>query len=281
MKKVAVLIDGGFFINRVFFTARKYYRNHKFTSSELIKIYWNIVNFHCTYKQRADMEDTLYRVYFYDCPPLAPTDQKKYPLPEVDSGHKTPKNFNPKTHPPYILRRELHTALAQTRKTALRLGKLGKETEWQLKSETLKALIKKEITWDQVTNDDFFLEVTQKGVDTKIGLDISTLAYEKLVDKIVLVTGDSDFVPAAKLARMKGLEVVLDTLGFIVSEDLSLHVDGNHTLNMVKMIYKALDCSVTPDNLDKLPWWNEYIANQSTKKTSNRKSASRSKGIRK
>lgn len=28
-------------------------------------------------------------------------------------------------------------------------------------------------------------------------MDITTLAYEKLVDVIVLVAGDSDFVPAA------------------------------------------------------------------------------------
>lgn len=258
MKKVAVLVDGGFFISRVLFTARKYYKNHNFTSDKLIKIYWNIVNFHCTYKQRDEMEDTLYRVYFYDCPPLLPTDQKKYPFPE--SGNSTPKSFNPKTHPPYVLRRELHTALGQTRKTALRLGKLGKETEWQLKSDVLKSLIKREKTWDEITNDDFFLDVKQKGVDTKIGLDISTLAYEKLVDKIVLVTGDSDFVPAAKLARMKGIEVVLDTLGFKVSDDLSLHVDGSHTNNMVKMIYRALECKVSPDNAESIPWWSEYIA---------------------
>ncbi|EIO86113.1 NYN domain-containing protein [Escherichia coli] len=32
-------------------------------------------------------------------------------------------------------------------------------------------------------------------------MDITTLAYEKLVDVIVLVAGDSDFVPAAKLNR--------------------------------------------------------------------------------
>ena len=60
MKKVAVLVDGGFFISRVLFTARKYYKNHNFTSDQLIKIYWNIVNFHCTYKQRDEMEDTYY-----------------------------------------------------------------------------------------------------------------------------------------------------------------------------------------------------------------------------
>ena len=32
----------------------------------------------------------------------------------------------------------------------------------------------------------------QKGVDLKIGIDIASLAYKKLVDQIVLISGDSD-----------------------------------------------------------------------------------------
>lgn len=35
----------------------------------------------------------------------------------------------------------------------------------------------------------------------KIGLDIATFSYKRLVDQIVLISGDNDFVPAAKLAR--------------------------------------------------------------------------------
>ena len=35
----------------------------------------------------------------------------------------------------------------------------------------------------------------------KLGLDIATLTLKKQVNKIVLISGDSDFVPAAKLAR--------------------------------------------------------------------------------
>lgn len=42
------------------------------------------------------------------------------------------------------------------------------------------------------------LDIQQKGVDMKIGLDISSLAYKKLVNQIVLIAGDSDFVPAAQ-----------------------------------------------------------------------------------
>ena len=36
---------------------------------------------------------------------------------------------------------------------------------------------------------------------------------KKLAYKIVLISGDSDFVPAAKLARMEGAHFILDAMG--------------------------------------------------------------------
>ena len=60
----------------------------------------------------------------------------------------------------------------------------------------------------------------------KIGLDIASLAYKKQVDKIVLISGDSDFVPAAKLARREGIDFVLDPLGSSIKPDLFEHIDG-------------------------------------------------------
>ena len=60
----------------------------------------------------------------------------------------------------------------------------------------------------------------------RIGLDISSLAYKKLVDQIVLISGDSDFVPAAKLARREGIDFVLDPLGADVKDSLYEHIDG-------------------------------------------------------
>ena len=47
----------------------------------------------------------------------------------------------------------------------------------------------------------------QKGVDMRIGLDIASMAFKRQVDQIVLIAGDSDFVPAAKLARREGIEL--------------------------------------------------------------------------
>ena len=63
----------------------------------------------------------------------------------------------------------------------------------------------------------------------KIGIDIATLAYKKLVDQIVLISGDSDFVPAAKLARREGIDFVLDSMGNHIADDLLEHIDGLQT----------------------------------------------------
>lgn len=69
----------------------------------------------------------------------------------------------------------------------------------------------------------------KKTVDMKIGLDIASLAYKKLVDKIVLISGDSDFVPAAKLARREGIEFILDSMYATITPDLQEHIDGLNT----------------------------------------------------
>jgi len=70
------------------------------------------------------------------------------------------------------------------------------------------------------------LNVDQKGVDMKIGIDIASVAYKKQVEKIVLISGDSDFVPAAKLARREGIDFVLDPMGAVIKPDLFEHIDG-------------------------------------------------------
>ena len=59
--------------------------------------------------------------------------------------------------------------------------------------------------------------MTQKGVDIRIGLDIAWISLKRVVDVIVLVTGDSDFVPVMKFARKEGLKVILSPMGFILT----------------------------------------------------------------
>ncbi|MEP7224437.1 MAG: NYN domain-containing protein [Actinomycetota bacterium] len=65
----------------------------------------------------------------------------------------------------------------------------------------------------------------QKGVDLRIGLDVALLSLRRIVDTIVLATGDSDFIPALKFARREGLRVYLDTMGAPVRPELVEHAD--------------------------------------------------------
>ena len=47
----------------------------------------------------------------------------------------------------------------------------------------------------------------------KLGTDIAYITLKKQVDQIILIAGDSDFVPSAKLTRREG-------------DDLNEHIDG-------------------------------------------------------
>ena len=67
--------------------------------------------------------------------------------------------------------------------------------------------------------------MTQKGVDIKIGLDLAWIALKRVVDVIVLVTGDSDFVAVMKFARKEGLKVILNPMGHSVRRELKAHAD--------------------------------------------------------
>ena len=81
-------------------------------------------------------------------------------------------------------------------------------------------------TKQSVVAHDIAPRIRQKGVDMRIGLDIASLALKRLVSTIVLVAGDSDFVPAMKLARREGLRVLLDPLGSShVRPELKVHAD--------------------------------------------------------
>ena len=77
-----------------------------------------------------------------------------------------------------------------------------------------------------LADDDFHLDLRQKGVDMRLGIDVASLAYKQQVNTIVLVSGDADFVPAAKLARREGIDFMLDPMWATIRPDLSEHVDG-------------------------------------------------------
>lgn len=93
-------------------------------------------------------------------------------------------------------------------------------------------LIKKKAATEIIANNrgltasDFAPDLKQKGVDMKIGLDVAWLASKSIVERLILVTADSDFIPAMKFARREGVQVILVTLAHrSVKYGLKEHAD--------------------------------------------------------
>ncbi|KXV75068.1 hypothetical protein AD953_09060 [Acetobacter malorum] len=61
----------------------------------------------------------------------------------------------------------------------------------------------------ELTDDDFQPIFEQKGVDMRIGLDIANYSDQKAVDRFIIITADTDCIPAFKHARKAGIQVVL------------------------------------------------------------------------
>jgi uncharacterized LabA/DUF88 family protein len=122
--------------------------------------------------------------------------------------------------------------LKEKRKVALRLGSLDvNNSVYTLTYDAAKKLCSGSLQVENLKEEHFELTLRQKGVDMKIGMDIASFAYKRQVDQIVLVAGDSDFVPAAKLARREGIDFILDPLEMEIGKDRDLfeHIDGKRS----------------------------------------------------
>ena len=76
------------------------------------------------------------------------------------------------------------------------------------------------------SDSDFKPDFEQKGVDLRIGLDIATYSLNRLVDRIIIVTGDTDLIPAMKLARRCGVQIVgIDLPNSTHSAEMRAHID--------------------------------------------------------
>ena len=210
MAKVAVLVDLSFFLkcyNRI----KRKKGSPPHAPERVAKSVWD------TAAQHVDRDkDELYRILVYDCRPF----DKKVHNPITGKAIDFSKSAQAK------FRNDLCVALKQKRKMALRLGDLQDGKRWQFHNRTVKGLLNGSLKLESLKESDVFYDMKQKGVDIKIGIDIASLALKKLVDRIVLITGDADFVPAAKLARREGIDVVLDPLWNPISPDLHEHIDG-------------------------------------------------------
>lgn len=106
-----------------------------------------------------------------------------------------------------IFRLKLFEVLRKRRSFVVRLGEVRKYRSWVLSEDAQKDLLAKKRLVDDLTDEDFAPGFRQKAVDMRIGIDIASLTLKKQANTIVLVAGDSDFVPAAKPARREGEEM--------------------------------------------------------------------------
>ena len=66
----------------------------------------------------------------------------------------------------------------------------------------------------------------------RLGIDVATLALKEQVERIIVISGDTDMVPALKLARREGVQVILTILqGWVnLSRDLIEDADLVRTI---------------------------------------------------
>lgn len=212
--KTAILVDGGFYRKRAANLWGKKQPDKR--ANELI----SYCNAHLKYEQKFEPDRTLYRIFYYDCPPLDKTVYHPLLQRGIDFRHSETYDWT----------NSFFQELKKQRKVALRLGELSEENaSYRLDDKKLKHLLSEKISVADLTEKDFHVNFQQKGVDMKIGLDIASLAYRKQVDQIILIAGDSDFVPAAKQARRAGIDFVLDPMWAKIKDSLFEHIDGLHS----------------------------------------------------
>lgn len=210
MSKTAILVDGGFYRKRAAHLWGKK------TAEERAKELSAYCHAHMQDRD-GNASRELYRIFYYDCKPIGRR-SIYHPL--------TKRNVDLDKSETYTWTLTFLEELKKLRKFALRLGELSNQACYNLRPDVTKKLLAGTRTLDSLTEEDFMFVAQQKGVDMRIGIDISSLAFKKQVDQIILIAGDSDFVPAAKLARREGIDFILDPMWADIKEDLFEHIDG-------------------------------------------------------
>lgn len=207
----AVLVDAGFFLRR----ARYIFGSQ--SPADAARALHAMGLQHLNDVRTGERISRLYRIFVYDAKPSQWKGHVPISKQSVDYGKSAVANW----------RMEFHSALRGMRKVAIRMGELpDKHARWRLNEKAIKDLTQGKMSWSEITDDDFHLDLRQKGVDMRLGLDIAALSFKGHVSQIVLVSGDSDFVPAAKLARREGIDFVLDPMWANIRPDLHEHIDG-------------------------------------------------------
>jgi len=188
MRNVVFFVDGMFMRRRVF--EKKIF----FYSARAIRNY-------CRKHLRGD--DSLLRIYYYDCLPLratgtSPLTGNTIRFIELESAKQ---------------RYKLLDALRATPHMASRLGHMEwNGRDWSIVGSKVASVLAKEITVDELTDDDIRPAAEPSGIEVKMALDMVRLAGKNPPDLFVLITDRSDLVPALEEVRQEGKQVCLDPM---------------------------------------------------------------------
>ncbi|MGO1059357.1 NYN domain-containing protein [Planococcus sp. FY231025] len=222
MKKVAIIVDGQFLLYRL----KDALQLKNYPDGETINTYL---------KSIVEPNEDLYRIFFYQGEPSK--QKKKLPISKKDIDFKDSDQA--------AASNEMLNCLAKKELMAVRLGET-RFRGWKLK-DYVQTKIERASFNEQIADDHFYPDFQQKGVDIKIGLDVAWLASNNLVDMIILVTGDSDFVPAMKFARREGIQVAILKIGpKNIHESLEVHSDfiKEHTDEAIRRIFTVEEIKV-------------------------------------
>jgi len=198
----AILLDGGFL------TKKLYAKHSRHPTAD------DILN-ECARLQALPFVAgyELLRIYYYDAPPSS----------EAVSKPVSKARINLASTERFRLSQSLYDQLVLKPNFALRMGETSlSPNKWSIKDRSAKDLIREPRA---LVDEDFELNITQKGVDMRIGLDMARLALRETVRAVIVVTGDSDFVPVFKFIRREGVKVIFDPMGHNVRQELRAHSD--------------------------------------------------------
>lgn len=210
MITTAILVDGGFYRKRA---------THLWGEKTAEKRASELASYcHAHIQNGREGHKHLYRILYYDCLPIKKTIYHPLTQKNIDYGHSDT----------YKWMISFLECLKHQRKFAIRLGELSDTYAGiGINPEATKRLVNGKLKVEDLSNRDITFSLgQQKGVDMKIGLDIASITYKHLADQIILIAGDSDFVPAAKLARREGVDFVLDPMWANIKPNLFEHIDG-------------------------------------------------------
>lgn len=154
MTKTAILVDGGFYRKR----AQKLWgkKSAKDRADELNKYVFRHLD-----KTDGEWKRKLYRIFYYDCPPIQSVVYHPLLKRNVEFGKLET----------YQWTLDFFDELKAQRKMALRLGKLSAvRPSFNLDADKVKKLCAGTISVEDLKESDFHISFTQKGVDMRMGV---------------------------------------------------------------------------------------------------------------